>query len=83
MDRLFPISGPFGPISIGWRGRWNARHSIGAANIHSLSAWRFAPAIQRMQRTAVVAEKTAPPSPLIRGAVMLRRVYLSLVSELI
>ncbi len=39
-------------------------------HIHCL-AWRFAPAIQRMQRTAVVAEKPAPPLPLIRGAVRL------------
>jgi len=37
-------------------------------HIHRL-AWRFAPAIQRMQRTAVVAKIPAPPSPLIRGAV--------------
>jgi hypothetical protein len=39
----------------------NTRHTIGAANYHSLSAWRFAPAIQRMQRTAVLAEKHRDP----------------------
>ncbi len=46
---------------IRWRGRWDARHAIGAADIHSHSAWRFAPAIQRMQRTAVLAENHRDP----------------------
>ncbi len=37
MDRLLPLFGPNGPISTGWRGRWDARHAIGAANTHSPS----------------------------------------------
>ena len=38
------------------------RHAIGAADGHPLSVRRFAPAIQRMERTAVAASKLTPPS---------------------
>ena len=38
------------------------RRAIGAADGHPLSVRRFAPAIQRMERTAVAASKLTPPS---------------------
>jgi hypothetical protein len=38
-----------------------ARRAIGAADYHPLSVRRFAPAIQRMQRTIVHASKLARP----------------------
>ena len=69
LSRLFPLIEKYCALSRGWYGRWDARRTIAVAYIHSPSVRRFAPTIQRMQRTAVVAEKPAPPSPLIRGAI--------------
>ncbi|GBC78526.1 hypothetical protein HRbin08_02022 [bacterium HR08] len=46
-----------------------SRRAIGAADYHPLSVRRFAPAIQRLQRTVrPVSQLTAAP-PLIRRAV--------------
>jgi len=42
--------------------RTQKRRAIGAADGHPLSVRRFAPAIQRMERTAVAASKLTPPS---------------------
>ncbi len=39
-----------------------SRRAIGAADYHPLSVRRFAPAINRMQRTVVHASKLARPS---------------------
>ncbi len=36
-----------------------SRRATGAADYHPLSVWRFAPAIKRLQRTAVHASKLA------------------------
>jgi len=67
-----------GRPTMGWSGRarrkrWTladqptdgadaSRRAIGAAHYHPLSVRRFAPAIKRMQRTAVPASKLACPS---------------------
>ena len=46
------------------------RRAIGAADYHPPAVRRFAPAIQRMQRTGSTASKLAHRPPLIRGPFM-------------